>query len=152
MGFKLQGSLLAKERSASMQVPLCSLTSSLSFRLFRRRLRFGRKPQRHPYRRPRTRVRYPSAVRNSTRLGRSRYFANANRRNGGSVHRFQSSGGVHRRFPCGDLPPNSAIRQIKANQDPFSAEYDRLGYGRVESRQRYLMPLRASPLLEASES
>ena len=35
-------------------------------------------------------------------------------------------------FLGGDLPPKSAIRQIRVNQDPFSAEYDRLGYGRIE--------------------
>ena len=32
----------------------------------------------------------------------------------------------------GSLPPKSAIREIRINQNPFSAEYDRLGYGRVE--------------------
>ena len=35
-------------------------------------------------------------------------------------------------FTGGDLPPKSAIREIRVNQNPFSAEYDRLGYGRVE--------------------
>lgn len=35
-------------------------------------------------------------------------------------------------FLGGDLPPKSAIREIRVNQDPFSAEYDRLGYGRIE--------------------
>jgi len=35
-------------------------------------------------------------------------------------------------FTGGDLPPKSAIREIRVNQDPFSASYDRLGYGRVE--------------------
>lgn len=35
-------------------------------------------------------------------------------------------------FLGGDLPPKAAIREIKVNQNPFSAEYDRLGYGRVE--------------------
>jgi hypothetical protein len=34
-------------------------------------------------------------------------------------------------FLGGDLPPKSAIREIRVNQDPFSAEYDRLGYGRI---------------------
>lgn len=32
----------------------------------------------------------------------------------------------------GSLPPKNAIREIRINQNPFSAEYDRLGYGRVE--------------------
>jgi Carboxypeptidase regulatory-like domain len=35
-------------------------------------------------------------------------------------------------FTGGDLPPKSAIREIRVNQNPFSAAYDRLGYGRVE--------------------
>ncbi len=35
-------------------------------------------------------------------------------------------------FTGADLPPKSAIREIKVNQNPFSATYDRLGYGRVE--------------------
>lgn len=35
-------------------------------------------------------------------------------------------------FSGADLPPKSAIREIKVNQNPFSAAYDRLGYGRVE--------------------
>jgi hypothetical protein len=35
-------------------------------------------------------------------------------------------------FTGGQLPPKSAIREIRINRDPFSAEYDRLGYGRVE--------------------
>jgi hypothetical protein len=35
-------------------------------------------------------------------------------------------------FSNGKLPPKSAIREIRVNQNPFSAEYDRLGYGRVE--------------------
>ncbi len=35
-------------------------------------------------------------------------------------------------FTGGDLPPKSSIREIRVNQDPFSAEYDRLGYGRIE--------------------
>jgi hypothetical protein len=35
-------------------------------------------------------------------------------------------------FTGGQLPPKSAILQVKVNQNPFSAEYDRLGYGRVE--------------------
>jgi hypothetical protein len=32
----------------------------------------------------------------------------------------------------GDLPPNGAIREIPTNSNPFSPEYDRLGYGRIE--------------------
>jgi hypothetical protein len=35
-------------------------------------------------------------------------------------------------FTGGQLPPKSAIREIRVNQNPFSAEFDRLGYGRVE--------------------
>ncbi len=35
-------------------------------------------------------------------------------------------------FTAGQLPPKSAIREIRINQDPFSAEYDKLGYGRIE--------------------
>jgi hypothetical protein len=35
-------------------------------------------------------------------------------------------------FTNGTLPPKNAIREIRINQSPFSAEYDRLGYGRVE--------------------
>ena len=35
-------------------------------------------------------------------------------------------------FTGGELPPKSAIREIRINRDPFSAEYDRLGYGRIE--------------------
>ena len=35
-------------------------------------------------------------------------------------------------FLGGDLPPKENIRSIRVNQDPFSAEYDRLGYGRVD--------------------
>lgn len=35
-------------------------------------------------------------------------------------------------FTGGQLPPKSAIREIRINRDPFSAEYDRLGYGRIE--------------------
>lgn len=31
-----------------------------------------------------------------------------------------------------DLPPKSAIREIKVNANPFTAENDRLGYGRVD--------------------
>lgn len=35
-------------------------------------------------------------------------------------------------FTGGKLPPKSSIREIRINQNPFSAEYDRLGYGRIE--------------------
>ena len=35
-------------------------------------------------------------------------------------------------FAGGQLPPKSSIREIRVNQNPFSAEYDRLGYGRIE--------------------
>jgi hypothetical protein len=35
-------------------------------------------------------------------------------------------------FTGGTLPPKASIREIRINQNPFSAEYDRLGYGRVE--------------------
>jgi hypothetical protein len=35
-------------------------------------------------------------------------------------------------FTAGQLPPKSAIREIRINQNPFSAEYDKLGYGRIE--------------------
>jgi hypothetical protein len=35
-------------------------------------------------------------------------------------------------FSNGTLPPKSAIREIRINQNPFSAEYDRPGFGRVE--------------------
>jgi len=35
-------------------------------------------------------------------------------------------------FTGGQLPPKSAIREIRINQNPFSAQYDKLGYGRIE--------------------
>ena len=35
-------------------------------------------------------------------------------------------------FSGGQLPPKSSIREIRVNQNPFSAKYDRLGYGRIE--------------------
>ena len=35
-------------------------------------------------------------------------------------------------FTGGRLPPKSAIRQIRLNSSPFSAEYDRPGFGRIE--------------------
>src|SRR2546430_16727411 len=30
------------------------------------------------------------------------------------------------------LPPISSILEVRINQNPFSAEYDRLGFGRIE--------------------
>lgn len=35
-------------------------------------------------------------------------------------------------FTGGRIPPKESIREIRINQNPFSAEYDRLGFGRVE--------------------
>jgi hypothetical protein len=35
-------------------------------------------------------------------------------------------------FTGGQLPPKSSIREIRVNQNPFSAQYERPGYGRVE--------------------
>jgi Carboxypeptidase regulatory-like domain len=35
-------------------------------------------------------------------------------------------------FTGGQLPPKSSIREIRINQNPFSSEYDELGYGRIE--------------------
>jgi hypothetical protein len=35
-------------------------------------------------------------------------------------------------FSDGRLPPKSAIREIRVNQNPFSAQYTELGYGRTE--------------------
>src|SRR6516225_3565487 len=35
-------------------------------------------------------------------------------------------------FSGGKLPPKSTIREIRINQNPFSAEYDRIGTGRIE--------------------
>lgn len=35
-------------------------------------------------------------------------------------------------FTGGRLPPKEAIREIRINQNPFSAEFDRLGFGRIE--------------------
>jgi hypothetical protein len=32
----------------------------------------------------------------------------------------------------GQLPSKDAIREIRINQNPFSPEYDKLGYGRIE--------------------
>jgi hypothetical protein len=44
--------------------------------------------------------------------------------NGGSIYIDGFSGG--------DLPPKNAIREVRINQNPFSPEYDKLGYGRIE--------------------
>lgn len=35
-------------------------------------------------------------------------------------------------FSGGELPPKGSIREIRINQNPFSPEYDKLGYGRIE--------------------
>ncbi len=35
-------------------------------------------------------------------------------------------------FTGGRLPPRESIREIRINSNPFSAEYDRLGHGRIE--------------------
>ncbi len=35
-------------------------------------------------------------------------------------------------FSGGELPPKNAIREIRINQNPFSPEYDRLGFGRID--------------------
>ena len=35
-------------------------------------------------------------------------------------------------FAGGRLPPKSSILEIRVNQNPFSSEYDKIGYGRVE--------------------
>lgn len=35
-------------------------------------------------------------------------------------------------FSGGQLPPKSSIREIRVNQNPFSPEYDKLGYGKIE--------------------
>lgn len=35
-------------------------------------------------------------------------------------------------FTAGQLPPKASIREIRINQNPFSSEYDKLGYGRIE--------------------
>lgn len=35
-------------------------------------------------------------------------------------------------FTAGELPPKASIREIRINQNPFSSEYDKLGYGRIE--------------------
>ncbi len=35
-------------------------------------------------------------------------------------------------FSGGQLPPKDAILEIRVNQNPFSAQYERLGYGRID--------------------
>lgn len=35
-------------------------------------------------------------------------------------------------FSGGQIPPKSSIREIRVNQNPFSAEFDKIGYGRIE--------------------
>jgi len=35
-------------------------------------------------------------------------------------------------FTGGELPPKDAILEVRVNQNPFSAQYDKLGYGRIE--------------------
>lgn len=35
-------------------------------------------------------------------------------------------------FTGGRLPPKDSIREVRINRNPFSAEYDRLGFGRIE--------------------
>ncbi len=35
-------------------------------------------------------------------------------------------------FTAGQLPPKASIREIRVNQNPFSAEFDKVGYGRIE--------------------
>lgn len=35
-------------------------------------------------------------------------------------------------FSGGSLPPKDTIREIRINSNPFSSEFDRLGYGRIE--------------------
>lgn len=35
-------------------------------------------------------------------------------------------------FTGGRLPPKESIREVRVNRNPFAAEFDRLGYGRIE--------------------
>ena len=35
-------------------------------------------------------------------------------------------------FSGGELPPKESIREIRINQNPFSPEFDKLGFGRIE--------------------
>src|SRR5208283_939988 len=39
-------------------------------------------------------------------------------------------------FTAGQLPPKADILEIRINQNPFSSEYDKLGYGRIEITTR----------------
>ena len=39
-------------------------------------------------------------------------------------------------FTAGQLPPKADILEIRINQNPFSAEYDKIGYGRIEITTR----------------
>ncbi|MDR3675375.1 MAG: carboxypeptidase-like regulatory domain-containing protein, partial [Acidobacteriota bacterium] len=39
-------------------------------------------------------------------------------------------------FTGGQLPPKADILEIRINQNPFSAEYDKVGYGRIEITTR----------------
>jgi hypothetical protein len=35
-------------------------------------------------------------------------------------------------FTSGSLPPKASIREVRINQNPFSSEYDKIGFGRIE--------------------
>src|SRR5581483_2045200 len=35
-------------------------------------------------------------------------------------------------FSGGELPSKEAIREVRVNQNPFSPEYDKLGFGRID--------------------
>lgn len=35
-------------------------------------------------------------------------------------------------FTGGQMPPKDAIREVRINQNPFSAEYERIGFGRID--------------------
>lgn len=35
-------------------------------------------------------------------------------------------------FTGGQLPPKSSIREVRVNQNPFSAQFDKMGFGRIE--------------------
>src|SRR5579862_2409270 len=39
-------------------------------------------------------------------------------------------------FTAGQLPPKADILEMRINQNPFSAEYDKVGYGRIEITTR----------------
>jgi len=51
---------------------------------------------------------------------------------GRSLGRTRWRAALHRWIHRGQLPPKSSIREIRINQNPFSAEFDKLGYGRIE--------------------